>query len=123
VTARRRAALALLLLLSGCASPRESLEAGRDIALGALDGAGRGALAGLRVGAECRRDCAAVVPVTAGLGALVGTVAGAAGGLGKALARLEKRHDARDAGLGIGGDVDVDGLARGLEGGELAVEE
>ena len=126
MTARRRAALALLLL-SGCASPRESLDVAGGLAAGMLEGAGRGALGGLRIVAESRcdrRECLAIVPLAAGVGALAGGVTGAAQGMQTALARRsERRNDALDAGLGVRGDVDADGVARRLEGGELAVEE
>ncbi len=121
IRAARAAALAGLLL-SGCASPHGSLDAGLDVAgglaMGMLEGAGHGALGGLRIVAESRcdrRECLAIVPVAVAFGAVGGGLAGAMRG-------LEKRNDARHARLGVGGDVDLDGAAGRLERGELAVE-
>ncbi len=93
IRAARAAALAGLLL-SGCASPHGSLDAGLDVAgglaMGMLEGAGHGALGGLRIVAESRcdrRECLAIVPVAAAFGALAGGVSGAAQGVQSALAR------------------------------------
>ena len=95
MTALQRACVAAVLLgLCGCASTRAGFDAGLDVAgesaRGALQGAGEGAVGGMRVLLEARcqsRDCWAMVPVAAGLGAVLGGLAGALNGLQSALER------------------------------------
>jgi hypothetical protein len=102
---RLPAAVLIALAASGCASTGAgvhevqesvqvsvdvSLDIARELALGTLQGAGRGALTGLRIVGESRcdrRECLAILPVTTGVGAVVGGLAGGISGVHKVLAR------------------------------------
>jgi len=92
VIALGRACLVVLLsAVCGCASPRAGFETGcnvaGDFAVGALEGAGNGAVEGLRILVEARcnsRDCWVMLPIAAGFGAVVGGLAGALNGLQRA---------------------------------------